>query len=44
MEVMYDLLIQGEGKELFYQPLGGYHTMTLEPHKNYWNIQMYYLD
>ena len=22
MEVMYDLLVQGEGKELFYQPLG----------------------
>ena len=33
MEVMYDLLIQGEGKELFYQPLGGYHTYALEPHK-----------
>ena len=33
MEVMYDLLIQGEGKELFYQPLGGYHTYDLEPQK-----------
>ena len=33
MEVMYDLLVQGEGKELFYQPLGGYHTYDLEPHK-----------
>ena len=33
MEVMYDLLVQGEGKELFYQPLGGYHTIDLEPHK-----------
>ena len=31
MEVMYDLLVQGEGKELFYQPLGGYHTYDLEP-------------
>tara|TARA_B100001057_G_scaffold294162_1_gene294271 strand:+ start:1304 stop:3025 length:1722 start_codon:yes stop_codon:yes gene_type:complete len=33
MEVMYDLLTQGEGKELFYQPLGGYHTYDLEPQK-----------
>ena len=33
MEVMYNLLIQGEGKELFYQPLGGYHTYDLEPQK-----------
>ena len=33
MEVMYDLLIQGEGEELFYQPLGGYHTYDLEPQK-----------
>jgi len=33
MELMYDLLIQGEGKELFYQPLGGYHTYDLEPQK-----------
>jgi len=33
MEVMYDLLAQGEGKELFYQPLGGYHTYDLEPQK-----------
>ena len=33
MEVMYDLLVQGEGKELFYQPLGGYHTYDLEPQK-----------
>tara|TARA_Y100000589_G_scaffold88831_1_gene83192 strand:+ start:4532 stop:6256 length:1725 start_codon:yes stop_codon:yes gene_type:complete len=33
MEVMYDLLVQGDGKELFYQPLGGYHTYDLEPQK-----------
>ena len=33
MEVMYDLLLKGEGKELFYQPLGGYHTYDLEPQK-----------
>ena len=33
MEIMYDLLVQGDGKELFYQPLGGYHTYDLEPQK-----------
>ena len=33
MEVMYDMLVQGDGKELFYQPLGGYQTYDLEPHK-----------
>jgi N-acyl-D-aspartate/D-glutamate deacylase len=30
LEVMYDLLIADDGKELFYQPLGGYHHYNLE--------------
>ncbi len=30
MEVMYDLLVAGEGKELFYQPLGGYQNYSLD--------------
>jgi N-acyl-D-aspartate/D-glutamate deacylase len=30
LEMMYDLLIQGEGKELFYQPLGGYQTYNFD--------------
>ena len=29
MEVMYDMLLEGEGKELFYQPLGGYQSYSL---------------
>ena len=33
MEVMYDMLIQGDGKELFYQPLGGYQSYSLDAHK-----------
>jgi N-acyl-D-aspartate/D-glutamate deacylase len=30
MEVMYDLLVANDGKELFYQPLGGYQGYTLD--------------
>lgn len=30
LEVMYDLLVDNEGKELFYQPLGGYANYNLE--------------
>ena len=30
MEMMYDLLIQGGGRELFYQPLGGYVTYNFD--------------
>lgn len=30
MEVMYDLLVGNNGKELFYQPLGGYQSYSLE--------------
>ena len=30
MEVMYDLLVDNDGKELFYQPLGGYQGFSLE--------------
>ena len=30
MEVMYDLLVDNDGKELFYQPLGGYQGYTLD--------------
>ncbi|MCB1693653.1 MAG: amidohydrolase family protein [Pseudomonadales bacterium] len=30
LEAMYDLLIAGEGKELFYQPLGGYVNYNLD--------------
>ncbi len=33
MEVMYDMLIAGEGKELFYQPLGGYQGFSLDYQK-----------
>ena len=33
MEVMYDMLIQGDGKELFYQPLGGYQSYSLDAQK-----------
>jgi len=33
MEVMYDLLIANDGKELFYQPLGGYQNFTLDSQK-----------
>lgn len=33
MEVMYDLLVAGGGKELFYQPLGGYQGYSLEAQK-----------
>ena len=29
-EVMYDLLIANQGKELFYQPLGGYQNYTFD--------------
>jgi N-acyl-D-aspartate/D-glutamate deacylase len=30
MEVMYDLLAANDGKELFYQPLGGYQAFSLD--------------
>ncbi len=30
MEVMYDLLVDNDGKELFYQPLGGYQHYSLD--------------
>ena len=33
MEVMYDLLVDNDGKELFYQPLGGYQGFSLESQK-----------
>ena len=33
MEVMYDLLVANDGKELFYQPLGGYQGYSLEGQK-----------
>lgn len=33
MEVMYDLLVANGGKELFYQPLGGYQGYSLEAQK-----------
>lgn len=33
MEVMYDLLVANEGKELFYQPLGGYQGYSLDGQK-----------
>jgi N-acyl-D-amino-acid deacylase len=33
MEVMYDLLVDNDGKELFYQPLGGYQGFSLEAQK-----------
>lgn len=33
MEVMYDLLVGNDGKELFYQPLGGYQGFSLDSQK-----------
>jgi len=33
MEVMYDMLIANGGKELFYQPLGGYQGYSLDGQK-----------
>lgn len=33
MEVMYDLLVAKDGKELFYQPLGGYQGYNLDGQK-----------
>jgi N-acyl-D-aspartate/D-glutamate deacylase len=33
-EVMYDLLIANDGKELFYQPLGGYTGYNLDAQRN----------
>ena len=33
VEVMYDLLVANEGKELFYQPLGGYQGFSLDAQK-----------
>ena len=33
LEVMYDLLVANEGKELFYQPLGGYQGYSLDAQK-----------
>ncbi|MFT7247096.1 MAG: N-acyl-D-amino-acid deacylase [Candidatus Azotimanducaceae bacterium] len=33
MEVMYDMLVDNEGKELFYQPLGGYQGFSLDSQK-----------
>lgn len=33
MEVMYDLLVANDGKELFYQPLGGYQGCSLDGQK-----------
>lgn len=33
MEMMYDLLIANDGKELFYQPLGGYQDYNLDAQK-----------
>ena len=33
MEVMYDLLVDNDGKELFYQPLGGYQGYSLDGQK-----------
>lgn len=35
MEVMYDLLVDNEGKELFYQPLGGYQGYSLDWQKKF---------
>ena len=34
MEVMYDLLAANNGKELFYQPLGGYQGYSLDGQKH----------
>ncbi len=33
MDVMYDLLVAGDGKELFYQPLAGYPGYSLDGQK-----------
>ena len=33
MEMMYDLLVANNGKELFYQPLGGYQDYKLDAQK-----------
>ena len=33
MEVMYDMLVDNDGKELFYQPLGGYQGFSLDSQK-----------
>jgi N-acyl-D-amino-acid deacylase len=33
MEVMYDLLVANDGEELFYQPLGGYQSYSLNGQK-----------
>lgn len=33
MEMMYDLLVANDGKELFYQPLGGYQDYNLDSQK-----------
>jgi len=33
LEAMYDLLLESEGKELFYQPLGGYAEYNLNAHR-----------
>jgi N-acyl-D-amino-acid deacylase len=33
LEVMYDLLVANDGKELFYQPLGGYQQYSLDAQK-----------
>ena len=35
MEVMYDLLVGNDGKELFYQPLGGYQGYSLDWQKTF---------
>ncbi len=35
MEVMYDLLVDNDGKELFYQPLGGYQGYSLDWQKTF---------
>lgn len=37
-EVMYDLLVEGEGRELFYQPLGGYESYDLDGYRK--NMQL----
>ena len=33
MDVMYDMLVANDGKELFYQPLGGYQGFSLDYQK-----------
>jgi len=33
LEAMYDFLLESEGKELFYQPLGGYAEYNLNAHR-----------